>query len=603
MRHLLPSVLLLVLAAGCGTDAPPNVILVTLDTTRADRLGCYGYADAATPVLDAMAASGVRFAEARVQAPITGPSHASILTGTNPTFHGVIGNLQGLPEAGVTTMAEVFGTAGYRTGAAVGAFVVASEWGLDRGFDVYYDELPIAPAGRASLPERRGGEVIRDALDWIGLRPDEPFFCWVHLFDPHSPYAAPAEFADRFPGRPYDAEIAYTDHCVGLLRDGLERLGVADRTLMVVTADHGESLGEHGEDTHAYFLYNSTLSVPLIVEGAGLVPEGVVVPDMVRSIDVLPTVLELTGLPVPPTVQGRSRVDAISGAATPALPSIALSDELNLAFGWAPLRSVEEDGWKYVRLPTRELYDLSEDPGETTNLAAAEASRAGAMDSLLSEVIARTTGDLAPAGGGVVDQATLDRLMSLGYISGGSREGAPDLDVDVSGMPDPKDRQSYWEGYRELSELRGKGDLAGAEAVGRRLLAEDDEPPIIHYLFGQILWHRSQTTDDPALLRETAEHLRRAAIMPEYRVSCLVFIGILHGRLGELDEARETFEEVLRLNPDDAMAHFNLTLVHARTGAWERVIHHGTALLELVPDHPQARQIERIVARARSESG
>jgi arylsulfatase A-like enzyme len=587
---------------GCGGDAPPNVVLVTLDTTRADRLGCYGYAAAETPILDAMARSGVRFEETRVQSPITGPSHASILTGTNPTFHGVVGNLQPLPATGVTTMAEVFGEAGYRTGAAIGAFVVASEWGLDRGFDVYYDELPLAPAGRASLPERRGASVVRDALDWIGLRPDEPFFCWVHLFDPHSPYAAPPEFAERFPGSPYDAEIAYVDHCVGLLRDGLDQLGVADHTLMVVTADHGEALGDHGEDTHAFYLYNATLSVPLIMEGAALVPPGVTVPDMVRSIDILPTVLDLVALPIPPTVQGRSRVDAIEAERSPALPSIALTDELNLAFGWAPIRSVEDDGWKYVRLPSAELYDLARDPGELVNLAPDLPDKVTAMDSLLSQVIARTAGDLPRGPEGAVDQATLDRLMSLGYISGGTREDGTDLDVDVTGMKDPKDQRAYWDGYRELVDLRAKGDLARAEAVGRRLLALDDEPPLIHYLFGQVLWHKSQGTDDPALLRETAEHLRRSAIMPEYRISSLVFIGILHGRLGELEEARETFEEVLRLNPDDAMAHFNLTLVHARQGSWSRVVYHGEALLQQVPDHPQAAQIRQLVERARGET-
>jgi arylsulfatase A-like enzyme len=591
-------------AFGCGSEGPPNVLLVTIDTMRADRAGCYGYPGKTTPSLDALAASGVVFEQARVHAPITGPSHASLLTGTVPAFHGVVGNLQHLPSTGVSTLAECFQSAGYRTGASVGAFVVASKWGFGRGFDAFREELPIAPSGAAILPERLGAAVVADALSWVKERPNDPFFLWVHLFDPHSPYAAPAPFGGSFRD-PYDAEIAYSDHCVGMLIDELRALRLLDNTLIVVTSDHGESLGEHAEDTHAFFLYNSTLAVPLVFSSPNLLPTPRRVPSLARSIDVMPTILEIVGLPIPPAVQGRSlaalaRGDA--GTATEPRASVAMTDELHLAFGWSPLRSIEQDGWKYIRSPKPELYELSSDPHETHNRAAERSEIVRSLDERLLEDLASTRGNL-PRQTSTVDAATLERLMSLGYIAGGSHAAPADASADLSRYADPKDRLSYWEHYRKLSGLRADGDLEAAEALGRTLLADDPSPPLINYLFGQILWRKSQRTNDPATIREAALHLERASVMDEYRNSCLVFIGIAHARLGEDDEARRSFEEILKRTPDEPMANFNLTLLHAKRQDWPAVIRHGETLLRRLPAHPEAGAIRSLVERAKARTG
>ncbi len=592
---------LLAAVPGCRilSTGRPNVVLITLDTTRADRLGCYGYAAAQTPVIDALAENGALFENVRAHAPVTAPSHASILTGTLPTFHGVVGNLQALPPSGVTTLAECFADAGYTTAASVGAFVVASEWGLDRGFDAYFDELPEDPAGSASLPQRLAGEVVADAIEWLDGAADAPFFLWVHLFDPHAPYEAPDPFRLKLRD-PYDAEIAYADHAIGRLLAHLTEIGERDETLVVVTADHGEALGEHDEDTHGFFLYNETLSVPLIFDGPGIESDGRRVEEMVRTIDVMPTILELSGLPAAPGVQGRSLVSAISTGAPPSPePAFALSNELNLAFGWSPLRSLEHEHWKLIRAPRPELYDLDQDPGELTNLASTQPDVAARLDSTMSALIQATTGNLPTGTGGTVDQATLERLRSLGYVAGGERGQQVPLDEDVSGFTDPKDREAYWEGYKRLSYLRGDDTLAEAEALARELLAEDPDPPLVHYLFGQVLWHKAQRSPSPETLREAREHLRIAAIMDEYRISSLVFVGIIHAQLGELDQAREVFDEILRIDPDEAMSHFNLTLIHARRQNWSRVVHHGEAVLRLIPDHPDAPAIRRAVEGAR----
>jgi len=602
LRSALGAALACLAASGCGDDRPRNILLVTIDTMRADRAGCYGYSAGTTPVLDGLARSGTVFENARVHAPITGPSHASLLTGTFPTFHGLSGNLQALPSEGVATIAECFRDAGYRTAAAVGAFVVASEWGFARGFDTFRDELPLAPNNASVLPERPGEAVVADAVSWIAESPGEPFFLWVHLFDPHLPYAAPASFGSAFRD-PYDAEVAYADSCVGTLIEELRKRKLLDDTIVVVTSDHGESLGEHTEDTHAFFLYNSTLSVPLVISAPGLVAKNHRVRALARSVDVMPTLLELAGVPIPGTVQGVSLAgQARGGAEGPSdRASFAMTDELYLAFGWSPLRSIEQGGWKYVRAPKPELYELSSDPGERTNRAAGDADRVRELEALLARELEATKGSLRHEETSI-DPATLERLMSLGYIAGGTRKPTRRDSLDLAQYPDPKDRASYWQGYRQLSSLRTEGDLPKAEEVGRNLLREDPNPALIHYLFGQVLWRKSQRDPDPAILREAIGHLERAAVMDEYRNSCLVFTGIAHARLGEDDAAQRSFEEILRRNPEEPMANFNLTLLHAKKGNWPAVVQHGEALLRKLPMHPDAGAIRKMVERGRSAS-
>ncbi len=588
---------------GVGAAAGrPGVILITLDTTRADRLGCYGDENAATPNLDRLAREGVLFENARAQVPVTGPSHAGILTGTFPTAHGVLANLEKLPADGIATIAEVFRDNGYFTGAVIGAFVVGARFGFSRGFGRFEGDFPVQLSDQSDIPEKPAQAVIGSALRWLEMNRSRPTFLWIHLFDPHTPYAAPEPFGSRYRERPYDGEIAYVDHCIGRLLDGVRDLGLDRRTVISVVADHGESLGEHAEDTHGYFLYNSTLWVPLIFWAPGRIPESRRIAETVRTVDVMPTLLDLLGLECPASVQGVSLVGTWDGTKYPIphpLPSFSLSDELNRVFGWSPMWALERDGTKYIRLPRPELYDLRNDPNELQDLAAERPGDVARLHTELSEMIQATHRESGGEAQAAIDPATLEQLMSLGYISAGGRSESIPFDADIGGMQDPKDRLDYWERFRRLTVLRTEGKLEETEALAREMIAEDPAPPVVHYWLGQALWYKSERTGDPTVMREAASHLKRAAEMEEYRVSCLVFIGIIHGMLNEMPQARAAFEEILRIDPDEPMAHFNLTRVYAELEDWEGAARSGERLLELAPTHPDAPAIRRLVQHAK----
>ncbi|HET8644195.1 MAG TPA: sulfatase, partial [Vicinamibacteria bacterium] len=349
---------------------PPNLLLVTIDTLRADRVGAYGYAGAATPVMDRLAREGVRVADAVVQVPQTRPSHASLFTGRQPYEHGLRDNYSPPLAAGTPTLASLLRARGYDTAGFVGAYPVSRPSGLDQGFATFDDPFGAFQATTTREPrvERTAREVVDRALEWLDRPRTAPFLAWVHLFDPHAPYAPPAPFKARFAARPYDGEVAYADAQLGRLVSWLDRSGARGRTLVVVTSDHGEGLGEHGEDEHMLFVYDATLRVPLILSQPGALPGGKVVAGQFRSVDLLPTVLELLGLAAPAT-SGASRAEQVrAGTRIPDNESYAESLYGSLHFGWAPLRALRAEGWKYIDAPRAELYRVSEDPGELRNL-------------------------------------------------------------------------------------------------------------------------------------------------------------------------------------------------------------------------------------------
>ena len=360
----------------------PNVLLITLDTTRADRLGCYGYAGARTPALDRLAARGVLFEQAVCSAPLTLPSHATILTGLLPPEHGLRLNSVGALPAGVPTLATELRRRGYRTAAFVAATVLAAKFGLDRGFQVYDDNIP--PEARRGGGEGgqayRSGESVADAaIRWLQQPSRAPFFCWVHFYDPHWPYHAHTDrFGAQFADRPYDAEIAYLDAQVQRLLDALTQTGVGPRTLIVAVGDHGETLaGEpHAEPRphHGLMLYRGTMRVPLILCGAGVRRHGRRVGALVETADVFPTVLACCGARAPARSSGRDLRPWLRGRS--AAPRACYGEsELPASYGWSGQRSLTTEEWKYIRSPVPELYDLVADPNETNNLAAARRSR------------------------------------------------------------------------------------------------------------------------------------------------------------------------------------------------------------------------------------
>ena len=394
-------------------NAEQNVLLVTIDTLRADALGSYGGA-AATPNLDRLAAAGARFEFAHAHAVVTLPSHASILTGTYPFEHGIHDNAgYRLPDDS-STLAAMLRAEGFATGAFVAAFPLDSQFGLDNGFETYDDRFGQAEGpSDFTIAERPAETVVAAARTWIESQRGR-WFAWVHLFDPHAVYRPPAPFDARYAASPYHGEVAYTDYALGPL---LETAGGGGRpTLVVVTADHGEALGEHGELTHGLFAYEATLRVPLILAQLGgaardAAARGVVSADPARHVDIAPSILDALTLPAPSTLPGRSLLAAATSETESRSYFEAMSASLNR--GWAPLRGVLAGRDKYIDLPLPELYDLREDAAETRNLVTGRAARVRALETLLAEVP-------SAAGDRRVDEtaAVVERLRSLGYIGG-----------------------------------------------------------------------------------------------------------------------------------------------------------------------------------------
>jgi choline-sulfatase len=365
----------------------PDVFLITIDTLRADHVGCYGYRQIETPSLDSLASEGVRFTHAFTHSPITNTSHTTILTGLLPSVHGVTDF--GVPlGSSHATWAELLKKSGYQTAAFIGAVILDSNSlapGLDRGFD-FYDNFPKNPTTkeRWGRVERRGMDVVQHAEKWLDEHPAGPHFVWVHLFDPHDPYEPPPPYSEKYKDRLYDGEIAYADFALGRWIADLKRSGDYANALIVVVGDHGEGLGEHGEDTHGLFLYDSTLHVPLIIKMPAGANSGTVIDTQVRTTDILPTVLELTKVSAPTELNGESLVPLITKQSQ--TEHILFSEtDYPLRFGWAPLHALRADEMKLIQSPRPELYNLKSDPGEMKNVYSADAAQVKTLDTEMAK--------------------------------------------------------------------------------------------------------------------------------------------------------------------------------------------------------------------------
>ncbi len=419
-----------------GKSARPNVIIVTLDTTRADHIGCYGNNNIETPVMDRLAKEGVRFDRLYASAPITLPNHASILTGTHPAFHGARNNGTFKVDESITTAAEIFKNRGYQTAGFIASFPLLARFGLDQGFDVYDDRIEEGKEKRTFLfQERRAEDVNRAVFNWLDKRQDGPFFVWVHYFDPHFSYEAPSPYREKYFFEPYDGEIAYADAQLGELLSRFREKGLLENAIVVVTADHGESLGEHKEKTHAILIYYATVQVPLIIWAPGILPAGQVEEDLVRSIDILPTVLDYADIEVPSDVQGVSLRPLIEDRED-SLDLIAYTETLApfLHFHWTPLESVRTNEWLYIHAEPEELYNLKNDPKELDNLADAEPKTLARTRDIFKKE-KNAIQNPSPVDGTIrMDAETQDRLRALGYIQ--SATVAPDPDER---LPNPRD--------------------------------------------------------------------------------------------------------------------------------------------------------------------
>jgi arylsulfatase A-like enzyme/Flp pilus assembly protein TadD len=538
-------------AMGCAAGLS-NLVLITIDTLRADRLGCYGYSKALTPNLDQLAKRGVLFENAITHTPLTAPSHASIFTGVYPTVHEVR-DTGGFVLAGShTTLAQILQQRGWSTAAFVGSSVLKRQFGFDRGFSVYDDEIPKPDPRRVTgdYAERRAAEVIDRALRWLTAGSDKPFFLWVHLFDPHSPYDPPAPFREKYSGHLYDGEVAYTDQQLGRLLAAVMRKPGADNTLVAVLSDHGESLGEHGEYTHGIFLYDSTLRVPFLLAGPG-VPAGKRVKLQARAIDVLPSVLDLMGAPPPKGMQGMSLVPAWKGKAMPEAPSYIETLYPRINMGWAELRGIRTNRWKYIHAPQPELYDLSRDPAETTNVIGSHAAEARQLEISLNAEAAgvekvRTT---------MVDQRMLAQLKSLGYLGGSS---GSEYTLTGKGV-DPKSRLEVLKALYLAMSPDAKTPAGERAAMLRRALEQDPTNPTLYYHLGDEYGKAGRVGEAMKLYQDGIRNGLRNA----WLFSRLAYLNL---RQGNKDEAIVAYERAAQLNPSDSESLNDLGMAYLETG-------------------------------------
>lgn len=575
---LLSALLLIVVLAACTPPGPSgpvypqaNVLLVTIDTLRADRLGVYGYDGARTPRLDRLAREGIRFDQAISPMPMTLPAHTSLMTGLDPYQHGVRDNAGFEISPDIVMLAESFAEAGYDTGAFVAAYVLHSRWGLARGFD-HYDDNDVHGvedlAGEGQL-ERRGDEVIAAAIPWIAQERDTPFFGWVHLYDPHAPYQAPEPWFSRFAADPYDGEVAYTDTLIEELLAALDRAGLADNTVVVVTADHGEDLRDHGEQGHGLFVYDTTQRIPLLMRLPDGAAAGTVVEEQVRLIDVGPTLLETVGLAAPDNIKGQSMTPFLAGAGEQR-PAYAETMYPRWHLGWQELYALRKGQYKYILAPTPELYDLAADPGETDNL----------VDSM-PDIAADLRDELEALGADVDDSARRDtsseaasRLRALGYI------GAAPADLGDGPLPDPKDKVEVYAMLVEADSLMAEERYEEAADLLQAIIELDARLVDAHSQLGTARLHLGDYVGAEDALLEAL------ALRPDYE-GALASLGIAHRRLGDTELARADFEAVLALDPRNTNALFNLGEMEMEAGNPAAALRTFDQVIELY-DQPAA---------------
>ncbi len=546
-----------------------NIVLVTADTLRADHLPAYGYERVRTPHLDAMAAESVLFENASTVVPLTLPSHASMFTGTFPMYHGVRDNGGYYLDEKHQTLAETLRDNGYKTGGFVAAFVLDSRWGLSQGFDRYYDEFDFQKFERIALDtvQRPGGEVLEEALGWMDDVKDLPFFSWLHFYDVHAPWEAPEPFFSQYQGHRgsrYDAEIAYVDSLMGELFDWLETNGLEDDTIVVFIADHGESLGQHKENTHGFFIYDATMRVPFILKtpyrqlGGGRRVEA-----QVRSIDLMPTLLELVGIEAPEAVQGTSLVPLASGEMNDlGLYAYGESFYPRNHYGWSELKSIRNESLHFIDAPRPELFDVREDPRQQTNLANQRAATVGRLkaelDALIEELGVEGIDEQAPE---ALDAETQQQLAALGYLGGPSKVN---IDPDRP-LADPKDKIGLFNLIKDAGSDSSEGHITEAIAKIEQVLLEDPGILEAHNIMGNLL------TKDGDLERALAAYQEALARDPEY-TPALFGLALTYMELGRPDDADAGYRRLIELDPRDSRAHFMLAKSHAGRSEFEKAI-------------------------------
>jgi len=578
---------------GCRVhERPLNLVIFTFDTTRADALSCYGNTRIKTPEIDALAGSGVRFENTHTALPITLPSHTSIMTGRYPTRHGVRDNSFFVVPPQEETLAEMLKAHGYVTAAAIGAFPVTSRFGINQGFD-HFDE-DIAPVNEDSLgrirrgksklffDSRRAGRVNEAAAKWLDHNHDKAFFLWLHYFDAHHPHDPPPPFNQLYADDPYYGEIAYADSCLGAFLRQLEKLGLRDRTIVVMTADHGEGRGDHNEETHSLLNYESTLHVPLIVSVPNG-PSGRVVKGDTGTVDIVPTVLDFMGIPIPGDLDGRSLRPLMEGKTNDPPPYYAETLSPRLTQDWGELRTLYEGGLKYIHGPRPELFDLQNDPGEIHNIIGRMPEKAREMKADLQRFL-DTHADKKGSAASEMDPETLARLEALGYVdSGGDRSEITEVLKD--GGIAPRDRVSDVDLWSRTKEALNENRPLEARDAVSALLAANPENPVYREALATALLKLGEIDRALEEIRRIRSINIRGVRLPS--AETLMLAATILANTGRKEEAMEMAAQCEQLHPVARAAFLEYGLLkdlHDAEGARAAL----ERALDIDPDYPPA---------------
>ena len=530
------------------TPARPNVLLITVDTLRADHVGAYGAKQAQTPTIDSLARDGLLFERAYSQVPLTLASHTSLLTGTYP-FNNGVQDFTGQPlRPDIRTVAQALNAAGYATGAVVSSYVLDRSWGLNRGFDLYYDVFRGSSflENDPGLVERKASASVDEALQWLRQPRTKPFFFWLHLYDPHSGYEPPEPFKTRFAKAPYDGEVAYADSQLARLITYLKQRRLYDGTLIIFTSDHGESLGEHGEKEHGFFVYHSTLHVPLLIKPPAAQARPQRVAEPVAIMGIAPTIVEMLKLQDP--IQKQFQTGGLlenRKAGGPDTGSVYSESFYSFSsFGWNPLRTINTANYQYIEAPKPELYDLRNDPSETKNLITEQSAVASVLKEKINGLVSRYAPQETPAAGSGLSAEAAEKLRALGYMAYRSPVSAEAL---AAGLADPKDK--IWD-FNTILEAVDAGKLGNIERE-RELLGQVEERNPDMYL---IPFLRGEAALQASDWKAADELLQRCLkINPTFDQAMTGLARAFHEQ-GQDDQARQWVEKALQVNPKNLKA-------------------------------------------------
>jgi len=603
-----------------------NVILITLDTTRADRIGCYGFKNIETPTIDMFAAKGIRFEDCISTTPLTLPAHTSIMTGTLPPFHGVRDNGGFIVPAGIETLAKLFKAKGYATSAFVAAYVLDGHWGLNKGFDFYYDRFDLSKFETISLGnvQRPGNEVIDQVLPWLEQNKGQRFFTWVHLYDPHTPYDPPAPYDKLYADHPYIGEIAFADSQIGRLWQYLDSQGLTDNLFLVFAADHGESLGEHEEASHGFFVYQAAVHVPLIFVTPFAKLQGVVSPGVVSIADIMPTICEMTGIPIPPQVQGKSLVPAFfDPKRTPGSYAYSETFYPRFHYGWSELQAIQDARYKLIMAPVPELYDVVEDPREEKNLVYREKKIFEDMSAAARNYIAKSSENAYEFDMRKIDEETREKLAALGYI--GSFIDPAKLKGKKLG--NPKEKIGIFNELNRAREIGMSGQAEEAIKIVKGIIAIDPEVTDAYFTLGNIYFKErrfkeaivqflasfEKKPDDAFTVINVANAYVAMRKFDEAEAFVLDYFkkgfsdAQLYYLLGNLNYARKKydkaipyFEKCLSLNDESVASHNALAAIYINQDNLAKADEHIRAALKI---NPEQSSVHYNLAQLREKQG